>query len=485
MKQPDYSWQQRCIDEVLDIYTSGGRDFLANVTPGAGKTRMAVNLTTQMLKADLIDFVVVVVPTSTVRDQFIGDMEASGVNLAKLTDSSAFDRMKAEGVGERVQGFCLTTGLLLRGAEEIAILTARNRVLFVSDEAHHNGLGLAWADAGIAASKDAALRLGLSGTPYRSDAREIPILRYDDAGLGTPHYEFTFAKAREAGIITAINFRSVTGHVDVVDTKVRPGAHRYSYDEVLNPEGEKRRLRYSVNSKSPYVKALIESADDALAEIQQTQPGAAGIVFANTKEQAKAVAKHLRKERGRKVRLIHDDDANEAVAAFKDSKEDWIVQVRKVYEGANIPRLRVGAYLTNWTTEGFFDQASKRLVRRLEGVDPDEMPALMFMPADPVLESIAAGLGEVIRHDPKKNKNRDAKKGGDGDDREPDEFLIVDGEGKLARAIIEGSVYSADDVAEAVRYFADDPVLRCQPPVEKMMYFAALKRKGVVCATSL
>jgi superfamily II DNA or RNA helicase len=411
-------------------------------------------------------------------------MQASDINLAKLTESDAFDRMKAEGVGERVQGFCLTTGLLLRGAEEIAILTARNRVLFVSDEAHHNGLGLEWANAAIAASKDAVLRLGLSGTPYRSDAREIPILHYDDAGLGTPHYEFTFAEAREAGIITAVNFRSVTGHVDVIDTKVRPGTHRYSYDEVLTAEGERRRLRYSVNSKSPYVAALIESADDALAEIQQTQPGAAGIVFANTKEQAKAVAKHLRKG-GRKVRLIHDDDANEAVTAFNASKEDWIVQVRKVYEGANIPRLRVGAYLTNWTTEGFFDQASKRLVRRIEGVDPDEMPALMFMPADPVLESIAAGLGEVIRHDPKKNKNRDPKKGGGGDDREPDEFLIVDGEGKLARAIIEGSVYSADEVAEAAAYFADDPVLRCQPAVEKMMYFAALKRKGVVCATSL
>ena len=45
MKQPDYGWQDRCIATVLAAVGSGARDFLANVTPGAGKTRMAVDLT--------------------------------------------------------------------------------------------------------------------------------------------------------------------------------------------------------------------------------------------------------------------------------------------------------------------------------------------------------------------------------------------------------------------------------------------------------
>ena len=43
-----------------------------------------------------------------------------------------------------MRGFCLTTGMLVGNAPEIALLTERYRVLHISDEAHHNGTDLDW-----------------------------------------------------------------------------------------------------------------------------------------------------------------------------------------------------------------------------------------------------------------------------------------------------------------------------------------------------
>lgn len=484
MKAPDYSWQGRCVDAILTAVAAGARDFLVNATPGAGKTQMSVKATTLMMAAGTIDFVVLIAPTGTICEQFADEMIQAGVVMSRRVDGDAFRRMKAEGIGERVRGLCMTTAMLMNNADEVAVMTERYKVLFIADEAHHNGTGLDWGDAAIVASQKAVLRLALSGTPYREDDREIPFLHYNENGIGVPHFEFTHAEARAAHLITPIYFRSVGGYVDVIDQEVDDAPVRYTFGDEMTEDNTARRLRYAVDVNSPYVGMLIEEADEELHKVQATQPGAAGIVFANTAKQAKKIAKFLRKELGRKVRLVVESaDASIEVAAFNESREDWIVQIRKVYEGANIPRLRVGAYLTNISTEGFFDQASKRLVRRLEGVDPDDMPAIMFMPADKRLEDIAAGLGEVKHHKPDEKKERkpwtrDSKKD-DTTAGPPRDFVIVGGTGYLTSAIIDGVVYTADQIAEAEAFFASDPLLARQPAITKVLFFTMMQRKGV------
>jgi hypothetical protein len=53
----------------------------------------------------------------------------------------------------------------------------------VLDEAHHSGEERAWGDSVRAAFAGSAVRLSLSGTPFRSDTRAIPFVLYDDDGL--------------------------------------------------------------------------------------------------------------------------------------------------------------------------------------------------------------------------------------------------------------------------------------------------------------
>jgi superfamily II DNA or RNA helicase len=56
--------------------------------------------------------------------------------------------------------------------------------------------------------------------------------------------------------------------------------------------------------------------------------------------------------------------ANAAIEEFAESSGRWLVAVRMVSEGVDVPRLAVGVYATKTKTEMFFRQAVGRFVRR-------------------------------------------------------------------------------------------------------------------------
>ena len=58
-----------------------------------------------------------------------------------------------------------------------------------------------------------------------------------------------------------------------------------------------------------------------------------------------------------------EPEASRKIAAFTNGHAPWIVAVRMVSEGVDIPRLRVGGYATDTVTDLFFRQAVGRLVR--------------------------------------------------------------------------------------------------------------------------
>src|SRR5207237_7234135 len=89
-------------------------------------------------------------------------------------------------------------------------------------------------------------------------------------------------------------------------------------------------------------------------------------------------------------------------------REPWLVAVRMVSEGVDIPRLRVGVYATTTTTELFFRQAVGRFVRWTRGVPRQR--AWLYIPDDPRLRQHAAGVAEQRRHSLRKRE-------GDGPER--------------------------------------------------------------------
>src|SRR6202000_2224031 len=75
-------------------------------------------------------------------------------------------------------------------------------------------------------------------------------------------------------------------------------------------------------------------------------------------------------------------------SAFADSDDRWMVAVRMVSEGVDIPRLAVGIYAASVSTALFFAQAIGRFVRARRRGET----ASVFLPSVPVLLSYAAEL---------------------------------------------------------------------------------------------
>ncbi|BGE63837.1 hypothetical protein CRPA25_00940 [Pseudomonas aeruginosa] len=62
-------WQRRCIDTALEHFSSTPH-FFCQATPGAGKTRMAAELTSRLLEQDRIDLVLCFAPSCQVVEGF-------------------------------------------------------------------------------------------------------------------------------------------------------------------------------------------------------------------------------------------------------------------------------------------------------------------------------------------------------------------------------------------------------------------------------
>jgi len=115
-------------------------------------------------------------------------------------------------------------------------------------------------------------------------------------------------------------------------------------------------------------------------------------------EHAQGIAKLMEHRIGVRPTVATSDDpgASKKIAEFTEGSDPWIVAVRMVSEGVDIPRLAVGVYATNTLTDLFFRQAVGRLVRT-SAAQPQQR-AYMFIPDDPRLRGFAAGIAEQRRH---------------------------------------------------------------------------------------
>jgi type I site-specific restriction endonuclease len=114
------------------------------------------------------------------------------------------------------------------------------------------------------------------------------------------------------------------------------------------------------------------------------------------------------------VKIVSDDaDADTRLKQFKGSSDTWVIAVRKVSEGVDIPRLTVGVYATNCKTRLFFTQAFGRLVRRLyddndQTID-DGITACMFIPAATPHVKFAKEIADDIKEALQERDERESR----------------------------------------------------------------------------
>ena len=396
-------WQK----EALDRYERrSGTDFLAVATPGAGKTRFALTAARQALARRRVRRIVVVCPTQALKAQWANAAEQ--FDLALEPDWSAADGS----VPADMHGIVVTYQQVATSARPLSALARSAFVVF--DEIHHAGDERAWGDALRVAFAHAPDRLALSGTPFRSDTQPIPFVVYE-ADEATPDFTYGYADAlRDRGVVRPVHFPRVGGSMEWV---AADGAlEAASFDDRIDSIRSRQRLRTALALDGDWLPTVLGHAHARLVETRRTHPAAAGLVIAIDQEHARGIVELMRSRLGVDPVLAMSDESGAAdrIVAFNHSSTPWIVAVRMVSEGVDIPRLRVGVFATNTSTELFFRQAVGRLVRYTAGLGAQ--PSYLFIPDDPRLRSHAHGIAEERRHALRRDDAGEDELGsGDGD----------------------------------------------------------------------
>ena len=162
---------------------------------------------------------------------------------------------------------------------------------------------------------------------------------------------------------------------------------------------------------------MLLQANERLTALRRSQPDAGGLVIAADQDHAQGIAELLRYRCGVRATVAVSDDplSSSRIARFAAAGDPWIVAVRMVSEGVDIPRLRVGVYATTTTTELFFRQAVGRFVRWTRGVPRQK--AYLFIPDDVRLRTWATQIADARRHSLRKPSD-------DGDQPPADEAAL-------------------------------------------------------------
>lgn len=377
-------WQRR----ALTAYLSGRpRDFLTVATPGSGKTAFALRVANELLADRTIAAVTVVTPTEHLKTQWAGAAARVGLALDPTFRNSAGS------VSRDFTGVAVTYAQVAAHPMLHRARTENRRTLVVLDEVHHAGDALSWGDAVREAFAPATRRLALTGTPFRSDDNPIPFVTYQPGPDGllrsAADHLYGYGDALRDGVVRPVLFLAYSGQ-----TRWRTSAgEEYSarLGEPMTAEHTARAWRTALDPRGEWIPTVLRAADTRLTQVRAGgMPDAAGLVIASDHSAARSYAGILGGITGTAPVVVLSDDrgASGKIAAFTGSEDRWMVAVRMVSEGVDVPRLAVGVYATSVTTPLFFAQAVGRFVRARQVGET----ASVFLPSVPSLLELAGQM---------------------------------------------------------------------------------------------
>lgn len=383
------AWQA---DALETYHAHAPRDFLAVATPGAGKTTFALRIATELLQAGTIRRITVVAPTEHLKVQWADAAARVGVRLDPAFRNSQ-GRHASHYDGVAVTYAQVASKPLLHHAR-----TEAERTLVILDEVHHGGDALSWGDAIREAFEGATRRLSLTGTPFRSDTAAIPFVIYapDRQGIRRSLADFTYgyAEALRDGVVRPVIFLAYSGQMR---WRTRAGDElAASLGEPMTKDMVSQAWRTALDPHGDWIPAVLAAADKRLTEVRRGMPDAGAMVIATDQAAARAYAGHLRRITGEEPTVVLSDDsgASARIEEFSTGTSRWMVAVRMVSEGVDVPRLAVGVYATSTSTPLFFAQAIGRFVRARRRGET----ASIFLPSVPELLELANQLEEERDH---------------------------------------------------------------------------------------
>ncbi len=446
-QRPMRAWQRKALSRYL---AAGPQDFLAVATPGAGKTAFALRVAAELLADRTVTNLTVVAPTEHLKYQWSQAAAAAGIALDPEFRNSA------GGTSSDYTGIAVTYAGVAAHPMLHRMRTENRRTLVVLDEVHHAGDARSWGDAVKEAFDPATRRLTLTGTPFRSDDNPIPFVDYlpdaDGALRSRADHSYGYAEALADGVVRPVVFLAYSG---VSSWRTSAGEEMTArLGEPLSAEHTARAWRTALDPGGEWVPAVLAAADRRLTGHRAGgMPDAGGLVIASDQTAARAYATILTEVTGTAPVVVLSDEpgSSERIARFAASEDRWMVAVRMVSEGVDVPRLAVGVYATSASTPLYFAQAIGRFVRSRR---PGET-ASVFVPSVPVLLGLASELeaqrdhvlGTPHRGDEQWNDEELAAANRQSDEPGEDEpaFTALGANAELDQLIYEGTSFSADE----------------------------------------
>jgi superfamily II DNA or RNA helicase len=437
------AWQA----EALDLYfETEPRDFLAAATPGAGKTTFALRLAAELLARRVVDRITVVAPTEHLKRQWADAAHRAGIRLnPEFRNSHGFG-------GRRFNGVVVTYAQVATRASLHRQLTESARTLVILDEVHHGGDALSWGDAIREAFEPATRRLSLTGTPFRSDTAPIPFVEYlrDEKGirLSQTDYNYGYGRALADGVVRPVIFLSYAGKMRWRTKMGDEFEARLGEDDTKDITAQA--WRTALSPEGEWIPSVLQAADRRLTEVRHSIPDAGGLVIATDHFAARAYAAILHRITGEAPTVVLSDEkaASDRIQKFSEGESRWMVAVRMVSEGVDVPRLAVGVYATSAATPLYFAQAIGRFVRARRRGET----ASIFVPTVPILVALASQLelerdhaldrerdDETLDDDLVDEANREEK----ASDSLQDEFTwqAIESEANFDRVLYEGAEF--------------------------------------------
>lgn len=421
--------------------------FILHAFPGSGKSLAQTLVARTLIEQNIIDQVIICVPSKLLRNQMEDDARRVGLFL---------NRKRLE-VLPNEQGLVVTyaqigyvdkeSGVMIN-AQQLRKLCQEKRTMVVADEMHHLGLGSNWGDAfELAFSQTSVVRLMTSGTPFRSDNQKLPWVRYRQRkiDLSPPHaYSYGYGlsawndkySALGDKVVRDVIFHPWNGQIDFTIKRhergeiveVKSYSHRLTdniealYPDIIDPDTgvklvDNKVLRAQIKGKrreaciecgterhlygTDYVRDQLIAANDKLTECRRAHSWAGGLIVCNTIKHADSVALALKHWTGEDSVVVHSETGNDA-RAIKDfrgtrtaARIKWIVSVGKISEGVDIKHLRVCVYLSKIQAPLRWTQILGRILRTEDDLEWDLQTAHLFQ-YDDGIENFEDEEGEIV-----------------------------------------------------------------------------------------
>lgn len=462
-------WQNKCITKAYNHYVHNNeKDFLICATPGSGKTICSLYIYYQLNRYMNIRNnnlkLIIIVPTEHLKKQW--HSAAFNFALKRIELCIDFTITKHFRLRNEFDGIILTYTALGMGnnAAQYAYLFGMMNYMVIFDEIHHASDNASWGLALYKIFLGARYRLSLSGTPFRSDKDKIPFIKYRESynknkdliRESIPNYTYDYNDALTEGIVRDVIFINV-----VANALVR--AFDDSRNEMIDisasisKKGGNFLKQVFLNKDSDWIITVLRDAHNRLTSIRNGDlqfkaiPDAGGLIIASNTKDAEAYRDILQNICNTKVMIATSDrkDGHDNIREFTHNSElEWLVAVRMVSEGVDIPRLMVGVYATVVSTELFFIQAIGRFVRKRN--KDYGCPSVIYIPAISILGQYASNISNINIATFIPNKSGKLILQGDGsgnkiDNKQNNKLYIVNSDADIESLIYRGAYRDIDE----------------------------------------